>query len=69
MIQLRPCPFCGSEDLRLGVCTEINGKEVIGIECNSCALVVLDDEDCGVVQELVDKWNRRKTGAGDTAEN
>ena len=54
--ELKPCPFCGSENLTL---KEIGGMYNLAIECEDCLA-------CGSIKKDLDKgetaiaaWNRR----------
>ena len=46
MIELKPCPFCGSKDLHIY-------SENEGVKCNSCTAKIVDCEDA------IARWNRR----------
>lgn len=52
--ELKPCPFCGSNDLfveRQTLATKV-------VQCNSCGAVGPDDEKKSGARE---KWNNRHT--------
>ena len=56
-IKLKPCPFCGSEDIQegsrtSGLCTDIY------IRCRTCGGKMQICEEYGE-EELVNRWNRR----------
>lgn len=56
-IKLKPCPFCGSEDIQEGsrtsdLCTDIY------IRCRTCGGKMQICEEYGE-EELVNRWNRR----------
>ena len=64
MAGLKPCPFCGCEDIRID--TYINGTS---IWCSSCYATIsrrsylqydtLPDVKKFVEPEVIDDWNRR----------
>lgn len=57
MTELKPCPFCGSTNLRVAQ----NYLERYSILCLDCTMIVFgrDDTDRGKKDELVEAWNRR----------
>lgn len=55
--KLKPCPFCGSEDVKMGsrgntFCTDIYIKCHCGAKVQIC-------EEYGE-EELINRWNRRQ---------
>ena len=57
--ELKPCPFCGSE-VRFDNAYSYFRDAVI--YCDECDMVFTLD-DCNTTQEqIVEAWNRRKTG-------
>jgi len=51
--RLLPCPFCGSDNLRVCAC---------GIECRNCGVWMGDGTQCRTIGETVlDAWNHRAT--------
>ena len=59
--ELKPCPFCGSEDVNMYHL--YNNHKALLIICDTCDIafcVVKDrDEDYTSELELIDAWNRR----------
>ena len=56
--KLRPCPFCGSEDVEINSVT-IGERESSYIFCNGCgAYVEFEFSDHGW-EETIELWNRR----------
>ena len=53
MSDLKPCPFCGSEDLV--VHNEINGAFIV---CNACC-ISFDYGEATCVEDCIEAWNRR----------
>jgi Lar family restriction alleviation protein len=60
--QLKPCPFCGSEDL------EITERGTLWVDCNICGATVsfsfvvggeLENEGKLVREKFTELWNRR----------
>lgn len=73
--QLKPCPFCGSNDLYIvehmigrGASFMSADDKTVGIFCNTCKQTVTleDNEDEGrslnTEQRAVEAWNRRERG-------
>lgn len=56
-IELKPCPFCGSKDIRLGSKGSSIGVDIY-IKCN-CGAKVQICEEYGE-KELINRWNRRQ---------
>lgn len=56
-IKLKPCPFCGSENLRKG-CTGYHLGNDIYIKCLTCGAKIQICEEYGE-EDLVNRWNRR----------
>lgn len=54
--KLLPCPFCGSEDIRMGSTGCSIGVDIY-IKCN-CGAKVQICEEYGE-EELIKRWNRR----------
>lgn len=52
-IELKPCPFCGSEDIRMGSTGCSIGVDIY-IKCNCGAKIQICEE------ELINRWNRRQ---------
>lgn len=44
MIELKPCPFCGCDNLYI-VTVEQRGFETVGIFCNACKQTVILEEN------------------------
>ena len=53
MFILKPCPFCGSNDIGYQVCPGL-GQQLI--ECSACG-ISMQDSTTGI--EIVDRWNSR----------
>ena len=56
-IKLKPCPFCGSENLSKGS-RMFNFGEDIHIQCMECGAKIQICMEYGW-DELIKKWNRR----------
>lgn len=53
--ELKPCPFCGSEDVDAK-----DGSKVVGVECKECHALMMGFVGNGAkLMEMVEKWNRR----------
>ena len=62
MAELKPCPFCGSDDLVMSGREEyafMTGKrmEFYRVKCDTCGAMV--DNDFGDTDEAIEAWNRR----------
>jgi len=63
--ELKPCPFCGGDDVEFvplynNDCDKVGGK----IRCNCCLSTFVHPE-ANDDDELVEYWNRRPEDAGD----
>ena len=56
MEELKKCPFCGSEDVRMGSRGNTLGIDIY-VKCN-CGAKVQICEEYGE-EELIKRWNRR----------
>ena len=54
--QLKPCPFCGSENVYIPY---VGGKTIGIVYCPDCGLYCTITKQNGSVKEITDKWNRR----------
>lgn len=54
---LKPCPFCGSENIRIGSRPYSFGTDIY-IKCNICQAKIQICEEYGE-EELEKRWNRR----------
>ncbi len=58
-LKLKPCPFCGSDDVYIRVHCNEEGEEVgAQIECHGCVSIYVHSEAINL-KELVSAWNRR----------
>ena len=62
MSELKPCPFCGSDDLVMSsreAYALMTGKrmEFYRVKCDTCGAMV--DNDFGDTDEAIEAWNRR----------
>lgn len=60
-MKLKPCPFCGSEDIEVVDNSTEEESDWI-LQCNGCnTAVIASDEDFNGVElaELIRRWNRR----------
>ena len=57
MIKLKPCPFCGCTDVNV-----VDKGNFSFIECSGCLGAFYQREACSV-EDNVEAWNKRKTGA------
>lgn len=55
--QIKPCPFCGGDDLTRGTYKVNSADQVWYIECKSCGVRI--DNFFASAKEAEDKWNRR----------
>lgn len=74
-IKLKPCPFCGSENVRLmsndtedGTPCCINNEEELEatycyIHCYGCGMDFMPNSD--IAREVMEAWNRRAGQEGD----
>lgn len=51
--KLKPCPFCGNEDLLIAVDDEVGSTKII---CQRCMGMV---DNLGTEDETIKAWNRR----------
>ena len=51
-MKLKPCPFCGSEDV------ERNGRTIIYVACRTCKT---DGPIATTRKKAIELWNTRKT--------
>lgn len=57
-VKLKPCPFCGSEDLEIEYsCLGLRGKRFADVACVECGVTMHGDCD----EEAIQHWNRRYT--------
>jgi Lar family restriction alleviation protein len=54
--QPKPCPFCGSGDIRYGRVTFGHGTGGESVKCRNCGAEVPDDY---IGKRAVEKWNTR----------
>lgn len=54
---LKPCPFCGSEDVHL--IENDRGKSEVSITCKDCNVWVDHMFDAMSKEEAIELWNRR----------
>ena len=52
----KPCPFCGSRDLRL---EDIGGESYLFVECKRCKADGPHDNDDEREDRAVTRWNKR----------
>ena len=61
MLELRPCPFCGNEDINW---QQINPnpftKTMMWVFCRKCGGAMLDTNEDHCMNDTKEKWNRRK---------
>lgn len=67
MSELKPCPFCGSDKLNVGLIRATASLSYWSVECASCGVEIGDDESEDAV---VTHWNTRAAPlpAGDDGE-
>ena len=60
MKALKPCPFCGSDDIRIYENTYEEWED-FSIQCNECGLETFANTGTMPprLEELIEKWNRR----------
>lgn len=54
MTELKPCPFCGADEVNLSVREDDDG--VLYIYCYGCDSVYYNDNQS---QNIIEMWNRR----------
>ena len=54
---LRPCPFCGSQEVHMFKSRTLGGW---AIECDGCMTVVLPHAESG--HQATNEWNKRPMG-------
>ena len=69
MTKLKPCPFCGCDDVVEDYMEEIIGRRLPVICCEGCGIKVLVTDDSPYVeiekiytycrQKVIEGWNRR----------
>jgi Lar family restriction alleviation protein len=52
-VKLKPCPFCGSKDIKIGMTEAL---EFLYCYCNSCNS---KGELCNMEESAIEAWNRR----------
>jgi Lar family restriction alleviation protein len=61
-MKLKPCPFCGSEDLRISKLPKIS-NDLITFEmipsCVSCMTCGADGPKAAYVDDVIEAWNQR----------
>ena len=57
MEELKPCPFCGSEDVGVSYGRKANDMPFPYIECMECAAMLAGEEDTEL--DARSMWNRR----------
>jgi restriction alleviation protein, Lar family len=60
-VELKPCPFCGEEDIRSSLGCDDDGTytendEVWGLYCSNCDV---EFHTFHSRKEVIEKWNRR----------
>lgn len=63
MPELKPCPFCGSDDIRIGKYGDSEFGYDYGVLCYSCQSHTRYTEN---KKEAVEAWNRRTNNAAKT---
>ena len=58
MIELKPCPFCGSEAIMETFTTAAEKVPRYRVRCSKCWCET--DWDSFSVEDVVEKWNRRE---------
>lgn len=58
MAELKPCPFCGSDDVGCWTTSAIlpNGKHPHFVRCDNCWAT---SNSCCSTEEAIEAWNRR----------
>ena len=58
MVEIKKCPFCGSDEVGCWVCSSTfpNGKNPHYVRCDNCGATT--DMFCSE-EEALDAWNRR----------
>lgn len=72
MIEWKPCPFCGNDDLVMSgreVYAFMTGKrmEFYRVKCDTCGAMV--DNDFEDADEAIEAWNRRADKVGEWTED
>ena len=60
MTELKPCPFCGSEDIKLRH-YKVNDYDWWYVACVKCRIAIdpMLWDDCVSREEAIEIWNRR----------
>lgn len=59
MMELKPCPFCGSRDVHVRIVKDDDDMEISSqIECYGCLSIFYYAEAC-CHEEQIEAWNRR----------
>ena len=61
--KLKPCPFCGSEEIYISQRTDIYHKPTYAVWCGGCGVRT---EDYTRKQYVIRVWNRRTPDAVDS---
>lgn len=56
--KLEPCPFCGGDNLSMGILHQNSSGTDIYIQCDNCAAKIQLGENTGE-EELFRRWNMR----------
>ena len=66
MIELKPCPFCGSKPDATYIKNAI-GVKTLNIECNNskCGIVLFTKLTFTKDEQIIEAWNRRADGAAE----
>ena len=60
MINLKPCPFCGSNSVR--ICKFDTEEPDHVVECKNCGIAMIysiNDGEIPPIEETIKAWNRR----------
>lgn len=58
MTELRPCPFCGSTDVRIGY-MGVGFFDTATVVCNECGVCLSSDKHMLETEDAEMLWNRR----------
>ncbi len=64
MDKLKPCPFCGNEEV--GICYDSWDEEYYGVKCLICGGSIYPDKE--TEEEAIEAWNKRAETLEERAE-
>lgn len=57
--KLKPCPFCGSTDVRLAVYEDFMDGKSYSVYCKSCHVIIGNEDRHRSKERMISFWNKR----------